>query len=100
MNATEDVPMFEVETPPVVTPKRPRGQSKPKWTRYRLKNPVKCDDCMLVLTLAKGEAPPARFALYRRVQDSKDLLLCAAHAQDRRDEDGMTRELRPRSQGA
>ncbi len=96
MTQTEDVPMFDVETPAVLVPKRPKGSGKPRWTRYRVKAPIKCDDCMLVLTLAKGNAPAARFAQYRRVQSGKDLLLCIAHAQERRDEDGMTRELRAR----
>lgn len=94
-----DVPMFDVADPPVRTPKRPRGDGNPIWSRYRVRNPVKCDDCMLVLALAKGNAPAARFAQYRRMQDGKDLLLCVAHAQDRRDEDGL-RRLKPRERRA
>lgn len=44
---------------------------------------------MLVLALAHGEGPVSRLALFRRAQGGSDLLLCAAHAQDRRDEDGL-----------
>lgn len=44
---------------------------------------------MLVLALANGDGPVSRLAQFRRVQSGADLLLCAAHAQVRRDEDGL-----------
>lgn len=44
---------------------------------------------MLVLALAHGEGPVSRLAQFRRIQNGTDLLLCAAHAQERRDEDGL-----------
>jgi len=90
--------LFPVVTPPVKSPKRPKASSsdKARWTRYRPKNPVKCDDCMLVLALAEGEGPASRQARYRRKQGETDLLLCFAHAQIRRDEDGLKRYREPR----
>lgn len=90
MSAAEDVPMFEVDVPTVDTPPRSKGGSaRPRWSRYKTRSPVKCDDCMLVLALAKGDGPVSRLAQFRRAQGGTDLLLCAAHAQVRRDEDGL-----------
>lgn len=83
--------LFPVETPPVKTPPRPKssGPKRPAWTKYVTKTGMKCDDCMLVLALAKGEAPASRQARWRRKQGETDLLLCYAHAQERRIEDGL-----------
>lgn len=89
MSATEDVPMFEVTVPEVTTPTRPKAAGRPRWSKYRPVNPVKCDDCMLVLTLAKGAAPLARFARHKRAVDGDYLLLCEAHANARKAEDGI-----------
>lgn len=85
---TQDI-LFEVANPPVAKVKRPQGRSRPAWTKYRPVNPVKCDDCCLVLALAKGDGPATRQARWRRVQDGADLLLCYAHADVRRKEDGL-----------
>lgn len=85
-----DVPMFSIDaSPPPPSPKRTTGNTKPVWSRYKVKAPLKCDDCMFLLALAKGKAPVARFALFRRKQGKTDLLLCGVHAQYRRDEDGL-----------
>lgn len=87
-----EVPMFEVR-PPVV-PKVTRKSSstaKPQWSRYKVKNPVKCDDCMFLLAASEGRAPASRFALFKRKQGPAFLLLCEVHAQYRRDEDGLKR---------
>lgn len=65
------------------------GTGKPKWTRYNPINPVKCDDCMLLLAVAKGNAPASRQARWRRKAGDSDLLLCQGHADLRREEDGM-----------
>lgn len=82
--------LFEVVSPLVqkVTRKE-RGEGKAKYTRYRPINPVKCDDCMLVLALAKGQAPASRQARWRRKAGEVDLLLCQGHADLRREEDGL-----------
>lgn len=85
---TEDV-LFEVKNPRVIKVTRKQGKTRPRWSRYKVKNPIKCDDCMLVLALAKGDGPATRQARWKRVQDGADLLLCYAHAEVRRDEDGM-----------
>lgn len=94
----QDLPLFDVTTPPIKTPKRPKAQSsdRPRWSRYRPVNPVKCDDCMLLLAITKGEAPASRQARYRRNLGDSDLLLCFAHAQERREEDGLKPYREPR----
>jgi hypothetical protein len=89
MTADRQGELFHVESPPVRTPKRATGNGKPRWTQYKVKYPMKCDDCMLILAQAKGVGPASRVARFRRAQDGADLLLCIAHAQDRRDIDGM-----------
>jgi len=83
--------LFGVETPPIQVPKRiPTSKRTPVvWSKYRPKHPVKCDDCMLLLVQCKGKAPASRQAKFRRKQGVSDLLLCYAHAQARREEDGM-----------
>lgn len=85
---TEDA-LFVVSQPPVTKVTRKQGRSRPKWTKYRPINPLKCDDCMLVLALAKGNGPATRQARWKRVQDGKDQLLCYGHADARREEDGL-----------
>lgn len=81
--------LFPVETPPVKVPARKPTDGRPRWSKYRPKHPQKCDDCMLVLLLAKGNAPASRRAKFRRQQGGSDLLLCYGHAQARREEDGL-----------
>lgn len=84
--------LFAVSDTPVETPPRPKTKttsSRPKWSKYVSKNRVKCDDCLLLLAIREGNAPASRQARWRRVQDGSDLLLCYAHAQDRRVEDGL-----------
>lgn len=82
--------LFEVVSPLVAkAPRESTGTGKPKWTRYRPIHPVKCDDCMLVLVIARGEAPASRQARWRRKAEGSDLLLCQGHADLRREEDGM-----------
>lgn len=82
--------LFTVVDTPVQTPKRPTTSTpKPRWSKYRPKHPVKCDDCMLLLAVTKGNAPASRQAKWRRKQGASDLLLCYAHATARRTEDGL-----------
>jgi hypothetical protein len=82
--------LFPVTEPPVKTPKRPPANGAARWSKYRPKYPVKCDDCMLLLAQQRGQAPASRQAKFRRQQGGADLLLCYGHAQARRDEDGLT----------
>lgn len=91
-----DVPMFDVGSTPVVTPKRPHAKGRPRWSPLHLKNPLKCDDCALVLAQAHGEGPVARYATHRRAINGTDLLLCDAHAQERRDEDERLGLIKPK----
>lgn len=84
--------LFEPEETPVVKPKRasdPAKAGRPRWSKYRPVNPPKCDDCMLALAQSQGRAPASRRAKFRRQAGSSDLLLCYAHAQLRREDDGL-----------
>lgn len=82
--------LFDVGDQPVAVPTRPKARAgKVVWSKYRPKHPVKCDDCMLLLATTRGQAPASRQAKFRRKQGSLDLLLCYAHTQARRDEDGL-----------
>jgi hypothetical protein len=89
-DASEVEPLFPIASPVVqkVTRKN-SGAGKPRWSKYSPINPVKCDDCMLILALAKGDAPASRQARWRRQCGDSDLLLCYGHAALRREEDGM-----------
>jgi hypothetical protein len=75
---------FESKPKPVVR----RVPRKPRWSAYRPKNRVSCDDCLSDLVEAGG-GPLSRAARWRRVQGESDLLICSAHAQLRRDADGL-----------
>lgn len=84
--------LFDVQPVPVRKPPRaqtPASAARPRWSKYRPLNPVKCDDCMAVLAAAQGNGPASRLAKFRRAQGGTDLLLCYAHAQQRRDDDGL-----------
>lgn len=87
--ATE--PLFPVETSDVTEPKaRPKLPGKPRWTRYKAVNPVRCDDCMRVLYDTLGHpAPAARQAKYRRVTHAGDRYLCVDHGRQWREDDGL-----------
>lgn len=92
------VPLFDVpEGTPVRAPRRSAPPaSEPIWTRYRPKNPVKCDHCMRVLAETNGTGPIAQTARYRRRAGGTDEVLCYPHAQLQRDADGLPRFRQPR----
>ena len=83
--------LFDVGDAPVrpVPVQSSSSSAKVSWTKYRPKYPMKCDDCMLVLALARGDAPASRQARWKRKQGSTDRLLCYGHAQERRVNDGL-----------
>ncbi len=82
--------LFAVTQAPVTPVRRQSASSeKVRWSKYRPLNPVKCDDCMMVLYLARGDAPASRQARWKRKQGDEMLLLCYAHADCRREEDGL-----------
>lgn len=82
--------LFEVPSPIVQkVARKVIGSGKPKWTKYRPINPVKCDDCMLLLAVSKGNAPASRQARWKRKTTDSEYLLCQGHADLRREEDGM-----------
>ena len=80
-------PLFEGYEREFRPPPR-RISEKPKWSQYRPKGRVSCDDCLRDLVEAGG-GYLSRAAKWRRVQGESDLLLCTAHAQLRRVEDGL-----------
>lgn len=88
---TDEQPsLFPVaDTPVRRAPRAAPANARPVWSKYRPVHPVKCDDCMTVLALAKGNAPASRQARFRRKAGATDLLLCYGHAQQRRDDDGL-----------
>jgi hypothetical protein len=70
-------------------PAEPHVVAGVQWGPYRPKNPAKCDRCVLILVAAKGDAPAAQAARYRRRTTTTDDLLCYQHAQEQRVEDGL-----------
>ena len=59
------------------------------WSKYRPKNPVKCDRCMAVLAETGGAGPIAAQAKFRRKAGSVIELLCYVHAEAQRQRDGL-----------
>jgi len=61
------------------------GHGKITYTRYRVKEPVRCDDCMAAF-ITNPSAPASRVAAYKRAQaGTNSLLLCYAHTRARKD---------------
>ena len=90
MGDSEQDALFYVDPSTVRAPKRRAAEkAKPQWSKYRPKNPVKCDDCMLLLAETQGRAPASQPARWRRKVGRSDLLLCYGHAALRRDSDGL-----------
>jgi hypothetical protein len=85
----EQMALDGFEDAPVRRPRRRAPSGVPRWTRYAAKAPVKCDDCLAVLAEARGHGPATRSARWRRATGGTELLLCYAHAQQRRQEDGL-----------
>jgi len=84
--------MFELPDPaPVKAPSKrvQAARAKPVWSRYRPKNPVKCDHCLLVLAENGGQGPATKQARHARRQGKERLLLCGPHAQIQREKDGL-----------
>jgi hypothetical protein len=84
------LPMFDVPAAPEVF--KPRTTAKPgtpKWSKYRTKNPVKCDDCLLFLAQNGGRGPASNPAKFKRAAGGEFRLLCYSHAEARRDQDGL-----------
>lgn len=88
---SEDVPLFDVQDSPVPRPLRkpPASKAKPRWTRYHSATGIKCDECMSLLAERQGDAPASRQARYRRSVGPTYLLLCYAHAEQWREDDGL-----------
>lgn len=86
----EQLKLLEVEPVPVKPPKPPvKTTGEPVYGKYRPKNPVKCDDCMLLLVQMNGMAPIARFARFYRRAGGQKRLLCAGHKNQWRERDGL-----------
>jgi hypothetical protein len=84
------VPMFaEVPELPVAKPLTDvsGGYGKITYTRYKVKKPVRCDDCVFALGL-DPKAPASRPAAFKRTQAGTDaLLLCHMHKQLRQEQE-------------
>lgn len=85
-------PMFDLpDAAPVRAPSKKAlaARAKPVWTRYRPKNPVKCDHCVQVLAENGGNGPATRQARHARRFGTERELLCGPHAQIQREKDGL-----------
>ena len=87
---TDQPALFGVDTPAVTKPRHRGSSAHPRWSKYQPSTPVKCDDCLMVLAEADGRGPATRNARWRRAVAGTDLVLCYAHAQLRRADDGLT----------
>lgn len=86
----DTIPMFDVpEAAPRPAPRRQGDNPKPVWSKYRPKNPVRCDDCVAVLVEAKGKAPASLSARWKRKAGGTDRLLCVPHANKQRELDAL-----------
>jgi hypothetical protein len=65
------------------------AKAKPTWSRYKPKNPVRCDHCMRVLAETGGRGPVAALARYSRTAGGTRELLCYQHAQAQREADRL-----------
>jgi hypothetical protein len=83
-------PMFEqVPTRPVAKPYNDvsGGCGPVRYARYRVKKPVKCDDCLGAYR-ADPNAPHSRSAAYKRTQaGANTLLLCHEHTRMRKEQE-------------
>jgi hypothetical protein len=83
-------PMFdEVPELPVAKPLTDvsGGHGPVRYTKYRPKKRVPCDDCLFALG-QDPKAPASRPAAYRRTQAGVDaLLLCHPHKQKRQEQE-------------
>jgi hypothetical protein len=85
-------PMFDVpEAKPVLAPSKrvQAARAKPVWSKYRPKNPVKCDHRLAVLAETGGHGPATKQARHARKSGGQRLLLCGPHAQIQREIDGL-----------
>lgn len=88
----EQLKMFEMEPVPAIPP---RLASRPRvdvvYGKYRPKNPVKCDDCVLLLAQMDGLAPLARYARHFRktANGGGRRLLCTSHMSQWRERDKL-----------
>lgn len=94
MTPDDNLSLFDMpDSPHKETGSRSRlAHHAPKWTKYRPKNPVKCDDCQERLARQRGRGPLAKSARWRRTTaDKTTRLLCTEHAQEWREADKLPR---------
>jgi hypothetical protein len=86
-----DVPLFPVpESNPLKRSKTLREldrEGRPRWSKYRPRNRVPCDECITCLHEAKGVGPAARDARWKRSLGGLFWLLCHEHADTWKAED-------------
>lgn len=87
-----DIPLFELPDP--APPRRAKTlrekdrEARPTWSRYNPRTRVACDECITLLHESRGQGYAAQSARWRLRQGALDLVLCHAHAQARRIEQG------------
>jgi hypothetical protein len=86
---TATIPLFGEPEPAERPVPKDASTDRPRWTKYRPKNPVKCDHCMAALAETDGRGPIAALARYSRAAGGGRELLCLRHAQIQRERDNL-----------
>lgn len=71
MSSSEQPTLFPYAVPPLKPVRQPPGPGKPTWSVYKVKSPMKCDDCQqraLESLLAGSPVIPIRAAVHKRSQ--------------------------------
>lgn len=91
MKPPDQPALFAINLPP--PPPRPRRGTeppgRPRWSAYKPKNRVPCDDCLLYLAEHDGHGPLPTAARWKRIRGNTMRLLCYGHARAWRHDDGL-----------
>lgn len=89
----DTIPLFgepdPIERPAPESAAATSASTKPKWAKYRPKNPERCDHCMAYLAESGGSGPLAAQAKFSRTVGKVKELLCYQHAQQQRERDHL-----------
>ena len=92
--AVRDEPLFPVPEgsplPRSLTLREQEKAARPRWSRYRSVDPVKCDECLMVLHEHGGKGVATNPARWRRITQGMVLFLCHEHAEGWRETDRLT----------
>ena len=79
-----------IEIPEPPPPRQPKAGVT--WQRYKAQKPIHCDTCVheVHIKWPNGTHAP-NYAVYRRKENGVDTYWCAAHAEPKRQADGVSR---------